>query len=243
MAGAMILSGCGGGEDSGEQATTAELWQDVDVFPGKSVTDLSVSDYEGKPASPSGVTWTSNISLQATTASAPDSSWPDAQEVFPGAEVQAMFPDAASHQYTNCSKGSYSSGGETSKNTRCTLELTFNDNPTPSTIDIRVHGFGWDAAATQRLATIASTPLENLERTPSLYKLFPAGSAGAKAIIRDSINYYVLFSDGRRAGIVQFTIKGFQHLGDNAGARDAAIQNQVVPRLANFLSAKLPYSA
>lgn len=237
----LLLGACGAGKPDTPVSTAPPTLDWGRATPTRPADDPGrvAPNKAGRKAAPDGTVW--HLTLKPHEAPVDDTQWPAADDLFSATELAAIFPDGSAIGTTDCDRGTWPDGDETSHNTECKIEVTLRDDLTPSTIRVRIEGFGADFAMTQRFDEQRAVARRTAENFPDNYTFFRDGAFGAKKIYQDGLVVTALISDGTVAGQFTLQFSGFFSLADNDyDAAKKALYTQVMPLLIQTLAAKMP---
>lgn len=171
----------------------------------------------------------------------PDSSWPDAGQLFTETELAQVVPGLSGVRASDCQPGQLPGGGSTARNATCTLTLTLRGEPAEdaSRLVVSIRSIGApDAVGRSWSSTLAAQRARSGER-PGLYTFYRNGVLGASSAYTDGTTTRVLVQRPGLAAEVWFSGIGFTRLKPTYEASREAFRTEVSPGVIQLLAGKM----
>lgn len=171
----------------------------------------------------------------------PDSSWPDASQLFTVTELAQVVPGLSGMRASDCQPGQLPGGGSTARNATCTLTLTLRGEPAAdaSRLVVSIRSIGApDAVGRSWGSTLTAQRARSGER-PGLYTFYRNGALGASSAYTDGTTTRVLVQRPGLAAEVWFSGIGFTRLKPTYEASREAFRTEISPGIIQLLAGKM----
>lgn len=183
-----------------------------------------------------------SVRVDRTGKKALDDTWPSAGSVFTVAELRQVLPGLSTLNATNCSTGTVTGGGSSSKPMMCTVTLNIKGESADdrSRLVVAIRGFGLPKTIGDQWTKDLKAAQQRSATRPGLYTFYANKSLGASAAFTDGTTTKVLLQHGDVAGEIWFSGIGFTKLSTKGyTASRQAYRTEIVPALVKLLADKL----